>query len=373
MIESCLPGDAVLVRSVYRGRVRWAVPHRYVGTDDGRLVLYRAPGARGKWMGRDPDGRYLERWVGKEGPHDLTWAHTHVLQFVRPTDAHTVEVFWDESWALLGWYVNLQAPLRRTALGYDTTDWALDVWTEPDGMWEWKDEDDFAEAIELGVFDAAAARKVRAEGERVITQRPWPTGWEEWRPPEAWEPLLLPGDWAAMGSGVHEREVTVRRAAATDRMILKDVRLRALRSDPASFTEVLADVEHDSDTEWAEWAAEVSRVDGDSAVFLAFGADRATAVGMAGGFLRGEPHSDARVFGVWLDPAARGSGIARLLVEEVIAWARSTSRARLTLCVMEESAAAIALYRALGFEEEGCAAPSRVHKGASELAMVLVL
>ena len=96
-------------------------------------------------------------------------------------------------------------------------------------------------------------------------------------------------------------------------------------------------------------------------------------LGVAGGFLRGEPHSDARVFGVWLDPAARGSGIARLLVEEVIAWARSTSRARLTLCVMDESAAAIALYRVLGFEEEGCAAPSRVHKGASELAMVLVL
>ncbi|MCY7302571.1 MAG: hypothetical protein LH654_05960 [Thermoleophilia bacterium] len=44
-----------------------------MGVDDGRLLLYRAPGARGKWMGRDPDGRYLERWIGDDEPHDLIW------------------------------------------------------------------------------------------------------------------------------------------------------------------------------------------------------------------------------------------------------------------------------------------------------------
>jgi GNAT superfamily N-acetyltransferase len=324
-------------------------------------------------MGRGPDGRYLERWVGDEAPRDLTWAHTHVLQFVRPTDAHTVEVFWDESWSLLGWYVNLQAPLRRTALGFDTTDWALDIWVEPGGAWQWKDEDDFAEAIQLGVFDEVSAAAVRAEGQRVIAERPWPTGWEDWRPPASWEPLSLPFEWVAADSGSHDAEVTVRRAAATDGMILRDVRLRALRSDPTSFTEVLADVEHDPDVEWVQWAAEVSATDSDSAVFLAFGADRTIALGMAGGFLRGEPYNDARVFGVWLDPVVRGSGISRLLVEEVIAWARTRGRPRLALCVMETSAAAIALYRSVGFDDDGCAAPSSVHDGASELAMVLVL
>lgn len=196
MTESLLLGEAVLIRSVYRGRVRWAMPHRFVGTDAGRLLLYRAPGATGKWMGRDPDGCYLERWAGDEEPRDLTWSWTHVLQLVRPGDAHTVEVYWDEEWSLLGWYVNLQAPLRRTRLGFDTTDWALDVWVTPDGSWSWKDEVDLAEALELGVFDAAAAAAVRAEGERVIAEAPWPTGWEDWRSPLEWEPLLLPSGWA---------------------------------------------------------------------------------------------------------------------------------------------------------------------------------
>lgn len=192
------PGEPVLLRVVYDGRVRRAVPHRFVDTDDGRVVLYCGPGNQGKFMGRDRDGRYLERWVRGDDPVDLTWSRTHVLKLVRPGDSHTVEVFWDESWSFLGWYVNLQAPLRRTPLGYDTTDWALDIRVDPDGTWRWKDEEDFAEAIALGVFDESAAAEIRAEGERVAARRPWPTGWENWRPPPDWGALALPPGWATL-------------------------------------------------------------------------------------------------------------------------------------------------------------------------------
>jgi hypothetical protein len=54
-----------------------------------------------------------------------------------------------------------------------------------DGTWRWKDEDDFAEAQRLGVFTPAETARVRAEGERVLAARPWPTGWEQWRPWQA--------------------------------------------------------------------------------------------------------------------------------------------------------------------------------------------
>ena len=188
-------GDAVLIRSVYRGRVRWAFPHRFVAEEAGRLALHCGPGNRGKVMPRDPDGRYLERWVRGDEPHDHTWNRMQVLRLVRPEEAHTVEVCWDESWSFLGWYVNLQAPLRSSPLGYDTTDWALDLVVEPDGSWRWKDESDFAEAQSLGIFDAGSAAAVREEGERVLAERPWPTGWEDWRPPASWEPLPLPSGW----------------------------------------------------------------------------------------------------------------------------------------------------------------------------------
>ena len=65
----------------------------------------------------------------------------------------------------------------------------------PDGTWRWKDEDDFTEAQALGILDEVAAAEVRAEGERVVEAKPWPTGWEDWRPPPEWEPLSLPEDW----------------------------------------------------------------------------------------------------------------------------------------------------------------------------------
>jgi len=82
------PGDSVLLRSAYGGRVRWAFPTRFVSSNEGRLVLYLAVGTGGVWMGRDPDGRYLERWARGDDPHPHVWQIHHVLWLVRPGDGH---------------------------------------------------------------------------------------------------------------------------------------------------------------------------------------------------------------------------------------------------------------------------------------------
>ena len=66
---------------------------------------------------------------------------------------------------------------------------------QPDGVWSWKDEDELAEAVTLGIWTQAEADEIRAEGERVVAEAPWPTGWEGWRPPPDWGPLGLPRDW----------------------------------------------------------------------------------------------------------------------------------------------------------------------------------
>jgi hypothetical protein len=166
-----------------------------VGEWAGRSGIYVQPGAHGKLMKRVAGRSYLDYWVTDAPAFDYVWEKTHVLRFMREGDSHTVELFWDVDWGFLGWYVNLQAPLVIRGDKFDTTDWALDVWVEPDGAWNWKDEDDFAHAQELGVLAPAAAAAVRAEGARVIADKPWPTGWEDWRPPTAWEPLPLPPDW----------------------------------------------------------------------------------------------------------------------------------------------------------------------------------
>ena len=189
------PGDPVLLRSNYRGVVRWCWPHHYVGEWEGRHGIYVQPGAQGKLMKRVPGSSYLDDWVSDAPAFDYVWDRTHVLRFMREGDEHTIELFWDTDWAFLGWYVNLQAPLSVSAGRFDTTDWALDVWVDPDGTWSWKDEDDFERVQQLGVLDASEAAAVRAVGEQVIADRPWPTGWEDWRPPGDWRPLALPDDW----------------------------------------------------------------------------------------------------------------------------------------------------------------------------------
>jgi Protein of unknown function (DUF402) len=187
-------GDVVLKRSIYRGNVRWAFPHRYVGDWNGRIGIYCCPGSDGKSLTRGPDG-YLTRWIADVAPAASVWDRSHVLRFESETEAHDIEICWDRDWQLEGWYVNLQAPVRSGLGRIDTTDHVLDIWVDADGTWRWKDEDELEEAISLGVFDAAGAAEVRAEGERAIAAKPWPTGWEDWRPPEEWGPLGLPRDW----------------------------------------------------------------------------------------------------------------------------------------------------------------------------------
>jgi hypothetical protein len=175
-------GDVIEVRSVYKGRPRWGFPHTVVADDGARFVLHLAPGAEGYWMGRDPDGRYLERWARGDDPRPHTWQRHHILSLTRRGDAHSLWHFWDEEWTFVCWYVQLHAPMRETDGALETTDHALDVLVEPDGTWRWKDEDDLAECVRLGIFTPEEAAAVRTEGERVIAVKPWPTGWEAWRP-----------------------------------------------------------------------------------------------------------------------------------------------------------------------------------------------
>jgi hypothetical protein len=189
------PGDAVLYRNVFRDRVRSCFPCHYVGTWGARHGLFCQPGTHCKRSKGADDESYARRLIADGPAFDFLWKRTHRLRFAGEGDSHTIELFWDEGWEFLGWYVNLQAPLVVRGTCFDMTDLELDIEVRPDGTCEWKDEDGFAEMQELGIVDAAAAAELRAEGERVIAERPWPTGWEDWRPPPDWEPLPLPEEW----------------------------------------------------------------------------------------------------------------------------------------------------------------------------------
>ena len=188
-------GKPALLRFIRYGKVRRAIAHVVVEDSPELVALHIDVGWPAKvavWDGRPIRGQADRDWTLR----DHAWDGYRVLRLIRWGDAHSLELFWreqDDSFA--GWYVNLQEPLRRARLGFDTDDLVLDIWVEPDGSWTWKDADELEEAVRLGRFTEAEAAAIRSEGERVVAERPWPTGWEDWRPDPAWRLPELPAGW----------------------------------------------------------------------------------------------------------------------------------------------------------------------------------
>jgi uncharacterized protein len=177
------PGTHVLMRHVWRDEVFLAAPVTVVQDEPDLLVTWLAPGTT-----------YMRPEVRRQLPFgqrlvDRPWKPPGVVQLTRPGDAHSVWVFAN------AWYVNLQEPIRRTELGFDTCDQLLDLVRYRDGQWRWKDEDELAAAVEQGFVSPADAAAVRAEAERVVAADPFPTGWERWAPDPAWPVPALPDGW----------------------------------------------------------------------------------------------------------------------------------------------------------------------------------
>jgi len=192
------PGTA-LWRYVYKGQIRWAQPNWLIEETPGRVVSAIVPGV----LIRVPKDFVHERYIpellaGSWELDDWAWHTRRVLQLTPFGAAHSLGLHWDHATGrFLGWYVNLQEPLRRSPLGFDTFDQMLDVWIEPDGTWSWKDWDELVEAEHVGLFTGAEAAAIRAEGERVIASLGTllPTGWEEWQPDPTWALPTLPEGW----------------------------------------------------------------------------------------------------------------------------------------------------------------------------------
>ena len=181
-------GETIVRREVVHGLPWSEFPVVVVRDEPELLVTYVAAGTPFSF----PPHPLVHPWRGNHS----TWVGHGMLMLQRPGDAYAVFVLWHgEEREFRSWYLNLQEPFRRTDVGYDTQDLELDLILHPDGRIEWKDDELLDARVEEGRFTQDQAREIRAEGERVIAESPWPTGWEDWRPPEDWGPLGLPRDW----------------------------------------------------------------------------------------------------------------------------------------------------------------------------------
>lgn len=190
-MSSWKPGEEVVWRETWRGRTYSAFPVRVVADDGRETAVYIAEGTR-LWFSSDG-------WPF-EGEHPWksrgVWTGHGVLVTHRPGHAHAVWRFWKgPERRFAGWYVNLQAPFVRDGREFDTNDHALDLWIERDGSWRWKDEEEMEGWVRQGRFTLGDVAAIRAEGERVLAEWPFPTGWEDWRPDPSWPVPELSPAW----------------------------------------------------------------------------------------------------------------------------------------------------------------------------------
>ncbi|MDU0314247.1 GNAT family N-acetyltransferase [Phycicoccus sp. M110.8] len=163
-------------------------------------------------------------------------------------------------------------------------------------------------------------------------------------------------------------EITVRGLTEDEWETYRSVRLAALEESPEAFAATLAEEQgYDEDL----WRLRMRR----SQRLLAEDAD-GNAVGVASvGHAEDAPERVAELFGLWVRPQARGTGVATQLVQAGADTARAQGRSHLAYWVGTDNGAAVAFASGFGFRPTDSRRPMRVSNGADEdeIAMVLPL
>jgi len=204
-----LPGDSVTLRGVGK-KVYWAYPTILVQDTPELIAYYLCAGT----MGKNTDHRVAPtEMLDAESIEivDHQWHRTDVLMLAVPGEAFSVYYMWETGTKNLDCiYINLQEPIRRTSIGFDSMDNVLDVVIHPDmDQWRWKDEDEFEEAQRVGVYTPERARQIRADGETAIDlvlsrRRGMYEKWKAWEPNQRWDIPTLSPSWNIVNLGQPE-------------------------------------------------------------------------------------------------------------------------------------------------------------------------
>ncbi len=153
--------------------------------------------------------------------------------------------------------------------------------------------------------------------------------------------------------------IVVTRVDPEDWQRLRVVRLAALAESPDMFGSTLAKEQSFDEAEWRRRAAR-------PATFLASRDD--ADVGMAGVY---EFDDGWSVMGMWLAPAARGTGVLEALVDACESVAQDAGATTVALGVMEDNPRGRRAYLRLGYEFTG--SREHVRDGRDELFMTKAL
>ncbi|MFE0174532.1 DUF402 domain-containing protein [Streptomyces sp. NPDC059002] len=206
-VDRWAPGDHILWRYRENAGRRFHIcrPVTVVQDSAELLAVWMAPGtecvkpvlADGTSPHHEP---LATRYTKPRSLRRDRWSGAGVLKLARPDEPWSVWLFWEPGWAFKNWYVNLEEPRTRWDGGVDSEDHFLDISVRPDRSWRWHDEDEFAQALRVGLMDTGKAADVRAAGRAALDVidawgAPFSDGWQHWRPDPSWVVPSLPDDW----------------------------------------------------------------------------------------------------------------------------------------------------------------------------------
>jgi ribosomal protein S18 acetylase RimI-like enzyme len=161
------------------------------------------------------------------------------------------------------------------------------------------------------------------------------------------------------------RPVAIRTVRPDEWRLWRETRLRMLRDDADFFATRYEDMVREPDAVWREWVVEAAGGD-QKALFVA--EEDGRWLGVVGAFARINP-LEVQLISMWVDPQARGRGIARNLIRAVARWAQQRGSERVVLFVQEANEPAQLLYERAGFRPTGDRTP--VSAGRSAFKLVL--
>lgn len=186
------PGETIEYRHVKDDEVWWRTPARVIEDSDELTVLWWPAGTRYQRASSADRLDHLavlaaRGWVLE----DAEWAGGDALHIVPRGAPYSIWPFRSSDHVLLGWYCNLQSPLERSTVGFDTDDWTLDVVAAADlSTWGLKDEDELAEGERVGLYDADDVTRIHSARDDVValieSKSALFRAWSDWRPDRSW-------------------------------------------------------------------------------------------------------------------------------------------------------------------------------------------
>jgi len=142
-------------------------------------------------------------------------------------------------------------------------------------------------------------------------------------------------------------------------------RLRMLRDDADFFSTRYDDMVREPDQVWRDWVADAAA--GDQKTLLVAEEDGHW-LGVVGAFARVNP-LEVQLISMWVDPTARGRGVARDLIRAVAGWTAERGSTRVVLFVQEANEPAQQLYERAGFRPTGDRTPASAGRSAFKLVL----